>query len=130
MTGRRPQNTFCFSRHCSPFPDPNPSWSSRPRCLTLPLSLAPPTGYDPRDFALVSFGGAGSVHANAVAKLMGSWPVIVPPSPGLLCAFGDATTRTRNDCSRSFVKRFTETDVGEILTILRSVESGPGFKTR
>ena len=78
-------------------------------------------GYDPRDFALVSFGGAGSLHANAVAKLMGSWPVIVPPSPGVLCAFGDATTRTRNDCSRSFVKRFSETDVGEILAILRAL---------
>jgi N-methylhydantoinase A len=59
------------------------------------------------------------VHANAVGKLMGSWPVIVPPSPGLLCAFGDATTRTRNDCSRSFVKRFTDTDALEILAILK-----------
>jgi N-methylhydantoinase A len=78
-------------------------------------------GYDPRDFALVSFGGAGSLHANAVAKLMGSWPVLVPPSPGVLCAFGDATTRTRNDCSRSFVKRFTDTDAGDVLAILRCV---------
>ena len=39
-------------------------------------------GHDPRDFALVAFGGAGPLHANAVAKLMGSYPVIVPPSPG------------------------------------------------
>lgn len=78
-------------------------------------------GYDPRDFALVSFGGAGSLHANAVAKLMGSWPVLVPPSPGVLCAFGDATTRTRNDCSRSFVRRFTETDGGEVLGILEAL---------
>ena len=35
-------------------------------------------GYDPRDFALMGFGGAGSLHSNAVAKLMNSWPVIVP----------------------------------------------------
>ncbi|GAB5031634.1 5-oxoprolinase [Nannochloropsis oceanica] len=75
-------------------------------------------GYDPRDFALVSFGGAGSLHANAVAKLMGSWPVLVPPSPGVLCAFGDATTRTRHDCSRSFVREFAEVKAEEILTIL------------
>src|SRR4051794_5689796 len=46
-------------------------------------------GHDPRDFALVAFGGAGPLHANAVAALMGSFPVIVPPSPGLLCALGD-----------------------------------------
>ena len=80
-------------------------------------------GYDPRDFALVSFGGAGSLHANAVAKLMGSWPVLVPPSPGVLCAFGDATTRTRNDCSRSCVKRFVDTDAKEVLAILRCVRA-------
>ena len=39
-------------------------------------------GHDPREFALVAFGGAGPLHANAVAKLMGSFPVIVPPAPG------------------------------------------------
>ena len=33
-------------------------------------------GYDPRDFALVGFGGAGPLHANALGKLMGSWPVL------------------------------------------------------
>ncbi|MGE4657343.1 MAG: hydantoinase/oxoprolinase family protein, partial [Gammaproteobacteria bacterium] len=41
-------------------------------------------GYDPRDFALIAFGGAGPLHANALAKLMSSWPVIIPPSPGVL----------------------------------------------
>ena len=39
-------------------------------------------GHDPRDFALVAYGGAGPLHANAVAKLMGSFPVLVPPAPG------------------------------------------------
>ena len=49
-------------------------------------------GFDPRDFALVAFGGAGPLHANALGVLTGAWPVIVPPSPGVLCALGDATT--------------------------------------
>ena len=49
-------------------------------------------GFDPRDFALVAFGGAGPLHANALGRLTGAWPVIVPPSPGVLCALGDATT--------------------------------------
>src|SRR3954447_13593382 len=35
-------------------------------------------GHDPRDFALVAYGGAGPLHANALAKIMGSFPVIVP----------------------------------------------------
>src|SRR6185312_5557826 len=38
-------------------------------------------GHDPREFALVAYGGAGPLHANALAKLMGSFPVIVPPAP-------------------------------------------------
>ena len=50
-------------------------------------------GFDPRDFALVAFGGAGPLHANALGRLIGSWPVIIPPSPGVLCAYGDATTQ-------------------------------------
>ena len=45
-------------------------------------------GHDPREFALVAFGGAGPLHANAVAELMGSFPVIVPPSPGLALRAG------------------------------------------
>lgn len=59
-------------------------------------------GYDPREFALMGFGGAGPLHANAMGKLMGSWPVIIPPSPGVLCAYGDATTRQRVETQRSF----------------------------
>jgi N-methylhydantoinase A len=45
-------------------------------------------GYDPRDFALMGFGGAGPLHVNAVARLMGSWPAVSPVSPGVLCALG------------------------------------------
>lgn len=59
-------------------------------------------GYDPRHFALMGFGGAGPLHVNAVAKLMGSWPAISPVSPGVLCALGDATTRMRTETARSF----------------------------
>jgi N-methylhydantoinase A len=64
-------------------------------------------GYDPREFALVAFGGAGPLHANALGKLLGSWPVIVPPSPGVLCAFGDATTRLRAERARSLTRTFS-----------------------
>ena len=42
----------------------------------------------------------GPLHANAVAKLMGSYPVIVPPSPGLLCAIGDLVADFRNEFAR------------------------------
>jgi N-methylhydantoinase A len=71
-------------------------------------------GYDPRDFALVAFGGAGPLHANTLGRLMGSWPVIVPPSPGVLCAYGEATTTLRNEAARTYIRRFSETSDAEV----------------
>ena len=65
-------------------------------------------GFDPRDFALVAFGGAGPLHANALGRLTGAWPVIIPPSPGVLCAYGDATTSLRGESVRTLVRGFGE----------------------
>ncbi|MGB3772338.1 MAG: hydantoinase/oxoprolinase family protein [Rhodococcus sp. (in: high G+C Gram-positive bacteria)] len=75
-------------------------------------------GYDPRDFALVSFGGAGPLHANALGRLTGAWPVIVPPSPGVLCAYGDATTCVRDESARTMIRAFSATDDAELRTAL------------
>ncbi len=75
-------------------------------------------GYDPRDFALMGFGGAGPLHANALARLTGAWPAIIPRGPGVLCAYGDATTRMRNEASRTFIRRFGAVTVDELLSIL------------
>lgn len=75
-------------------------------------------GYDPRDFALMGFGGAGPLHVNAVARLMGSWPAISPVSPGVLCALGDATTRMRTETARSFSRLAHTTDAAELSAIL------------
>ena len=75
-------------------------------------------GYDPRDFALMGFGGAGALHANAVARLLGSWPVIIPRAPGVLCALGDATTRSRAELARTHSKKRAETSDAEIADIL------------
>lgn len=75
-------------------------------------------GYDPRHFALMGFGGAGPLHVNAVAKLMGSWPAISPVSPGVLCALGDATTRMRTETARSFSRLAQDTDVEELVALL------------
>ena len=45
-------------------------------------------GLDPRSYALVAFGGAGPLHGNALAALLGCYPVLVPPAPGVLSAYG------------------------------------------
>ena len=75
-------------------------------------------GYDPRDFALMGFGGAGPLHVNAVARLMGSWPAISPVSPGVLCALGDATTRMRTETARSFSRLARDTTPEELAALL------------
>ena len=80
-------------------------------------------GYDPRDFALMGFGGAGPLHVNAVARLMGSYPAVSPVSPGVLCALGDATTRMRTETARSLSKRRSATSTGEVAALLREMDA-------
>ena len=78
-------------------------------------------GYDPRDFAMVAFGGAGPLHANALSRLMGSWPCIIPPAPGLLCALGDLSTNFRDEFARTFIRTFDATDPTEVVSELRTL---------
>ena len=78
-------------------------------------------GYDPRDYALIAFGGAGPLHANALSRLLGSWPSIIPPGPGVLCALGDATTAVRDERARTYVRKFSETSAKEIEKILKAL---------
>jgi len=75
-------------------------------------------GHDPRDFALVAYGGAGPLHANAVAKLMGSFPVIVPPAPGLLCAIGDLVADFRDEFAQTHIRLVAQASGGEVAGIL------------
>jgi N-methylhydantoinase A len=58
-------------------------------------------GHDPRDFALVPFGGAGPLHGCALADLLGIRTVLVPPSPGVLCAQGLLAADLKAEFSRS-----------------------------
>jgi N-methylhydantoinase A len=78
-------------------------------------------GYDPRDYALIAFGGAGPLHANAISRLLGSWPSIIPPGPGVLCALGDATTAVRDERARTYVRKFSETSAREVVKILKEL---------
>ena len=83
-------------------------------------------GFDPRDFALVAFGGAGPLHANALGVLTGAWPVIVPPSPGVLCALGDATTSLRDESARTVLRRFAELSGQELVDLLGELAEAAG----
>jgi N-methylhydantoinase A len=54
-------------------------------------------GHDPAGFVLLPFGGAGGLHAYAVARELGMKRILVPPSPGLLCAYGALAADVAHD---------------------------------
>jgi N-methylhydantoinase A len=60
-------------------------------------------GHDPREFALVAFGGAGPLHACALADELGVQTVLVPEAAGMLSALGLAASDERRDQVRSYV---------------------------
>ena len=83
-------------------------------------------GLDPRDFALVPFGGAGPLHGNAMAMLAGCYPVIVPPTPGVLSALGFLYSDVKNEFAQTFVRTIDDADVSQIGDILASSGAMPG----
>ncbi|MBI1761023.1 MAG: hydantoinase/oxoprolinase family protein [Acidobacteria bacterium] len=75
-------------------------------------------GYDPRNFALVALGGAGPLHANALSILSGTWPSIIPPTPGVLSALGFLHSDIKNEFSRTVIRTTDKIDRREINAIL------------
>jgi N-methylhydantoinase A len=65
-------------------------------------------GLDPRDFALVAFGGAGPLHACALADELGMTTVLVPAAAGVLSALGLVAADERRDSVRTFVERLDQ----------------------
>jgi N-methylhydantoinase A len=97
-------------------------------------------GHDPRDFALVAFGGAGPLHACALAEELGITKVLVPAAAGVLSALGLAAGDERRDYVRSVVRPLPEAGElpGEGEADLRykgqsfelTVSLGPGLEAR
>ena len=76
-------------------------------------------GYDPRGYTLVAFGGAGPLHAAALARDLGIERVLVPPAPGILCALGLLVAPLRLDLVRTRVA---------LLDALTEAELAQGFE--
>jgi len=75
-------------------------------------------GHDPRDFALVVFGGAGPLHGAAIMREVGIRTMLLPPNPGVLCALGCAMADLRYDLSLTVERPVAELDpewVGQTL---------------
>lgn len=91
-------------------------------------------GYDPREFALLAFGGAGPVHAADLARDMGMPVVVVPPYPGLLCALGLLVSDLRADGSVTRRLRLADASPEIVRECFEQVENklreGPAVSSR
>ena len=80
-------------------------------------------GYDPRDFALVAFGGAGALHGAAIAKELSIPTVIIPPNPGVTSALGCLLVDIQHDFSDSFMAPAVGTDPADIEAAFGKLEA-------
>ena len=79
-------------------------------------------GYDPRDFVLVAFGGAGPVHANRLAIEVQIPRTIIPVSPGTTSAMGLLVTDLKHDYSRTLIQRVDQVDAEMVAKTYRELE--------
>lgn len=87
------------------------------------VSLA--RGYDPRDFCLLAFGGAGPLHAAALARELGIPNVLIPARPGLTNALGCVVADLRHDFVRTLNQPLAQLDEQLLRTTLREqIEQG------
>src|ERR1700730_15170790 len=78
-------------------------------------------GRDPRQFALLAFGGNGPLFAAAIAAELGITRVIVPPLPGVFSAFGLLVADTEHHTTRSLRTRLDEADHARIAAVLHEL---------
>ncbi|NKB58120.1 MAG: hydantoinase/oxoprolinase family protein [Alphaproteobacteria bacterium] len=80
-------------------------------------------GHDPRDFALIAFGGAGPLHGGSLARLLGARTVIIPPHPGVLSAMGLLVSQFRADYARTCLEVPPEYDHARMATTFDELEA-------
>jgi len=79
-------------------------------------------GYDPRDFVLMAFGGAGPVHANRLAAETEIPTTVIPMSPGITCAMGLLVTDLKHDYSVTLIRRVDRLDPAEVQEAYQGLE--------
>ena len=75
-------------------------------------------GLDPRDFTLLAYGGAGPLHAAAIAEELGITEIIIPPMPGAFSAYGLLTADTRYDVTRTRLTSLSNTTLQHLQDLL------------
>src|SRR5215471_13914135 len=80
-------------------------------------------GYDPRDFVMVAFGGAGPLHATEVARSLHIPIVVIPNFPGQFSASGMLMAEPRQDFVRTYYRSLDQTDFTELSRIAAEMET-------
>ena len=75
-------------------------------------------GLDPRDFTLLAYGGAGPLHAAAIAEELGITEIVIPPMPGAFSAYGLLTADTRYDVTRTRLTSLSNTTLQHLQALL------------
>lgn len=80
-------------------------------------------GYDPREFALVAYGGAGPLHAPAIAQDLGIPTIIIPMNSGVFSAWGMLMADLRHDFALTHIKPLKQAEVSQINAMFRNLET-------
>ena len=83
-------------------------------------------GYDPRDFVLTAFGGAGPVHANRLAEEIDVPTTIIPMSPGTTSAMGLLVTDLKHDYSTTLIQHVDQLDTAAMEETYQELEAQGG----
>lgn len=87
-------------------------------------------GHDPRDFVLIVSGGAGPLHASAIARELSIPTVLVPPLPGHFSAWGMLLADIRFDNAQTFIADLETADVGKIEDLFKEMEEAARLRLR
>lgn len=79
-------------------------------------------GYDPRDFAMVAFGGGGAMHAAFLAKELGVTKIVVPVGASVFSAWGMLMTDLRHDYLQTYIRRTVDLDLTELNQAWKALE--------
>jgi N-methylhydantoinase A len=79
-------------------------------------------GHDPRELALVPFGGAGPLHGAELARLLGMRTVVIPRHPGVLSTFGLLGAEVRNDYARTSLQKPPDYDRAAVASVYADLE--------
>src|SRR5439155_4201961 len=80
-------------------------------------------GHDPAGYKLVPFGGAGPLHAVAVAEQVGIAAVLVPPRPGVASALGLLVANLKHDFAQTVVERLDRADPDRLESIFQTLQA-------